>query len=89
MQNDESAVDADLPWVYPDATRNALCGFRHCDLMDGRGDPCTFIHTSRRERIRARSAWWVHRNQAKRKAEETEEAGGSGRQRKRVRRSKQ
>ena len=63
QHHDEDAGDSGLPWVYPEATRNALCGFRNCDLLDRDGNPCTYVHTTRRERIRARGAWWFHHNQ--------------------------
>ena len=75
----KDAEDAALPWVYPRATRNQICGLPHCDLKDKDGYPCTFAHPSRSERIRARDAWIHHQH-----GNPTEEEEG-GPQSKRVR----
>ena len=81
----EPAADADLPWVYPNRTRNAICGLQTCNLYDKNGEPCTFLHVSRQERIRARGAWYHHNQGRVNQTEEAEETGG---QRKRLRHKK-
>ena len=70
MGEPAASADEDLPWVYPNKTRNAICGWQTCNMFDKDGKPCTYLHVSRRERIRARGAWYQH-NQGKEEAEET------------------